>query len=60
MLVKLSPLINFINILQTAFASIFFAKKSQSQTVIREKLCKALFVQKKLVSISPTFFAQIF
>jgi len=35
------PGVNFINILRAAFA-----KKSQSQTVIREKLCKALLYKK--------------
>jgi len=39
-LVKLiSPVVNFISILQAAFAPIFFAKKKiQIQTVIRERL----------------------
>jgi len=39
---------NFINILQAAFAPIFFRQKSQCQTVIREKLRKpqSTFVQK--------------
>jgi hypothetical protein len=40
------PVVNSINILRAAFALIFFAKKSQSQTVIREKLHKALPYEK--------------
>jgi len=47
MLIKLTPVVNFINILLAPFApTIFrqktFAKKLQSQTVIREKLHKIL------------------
>ncbi len=34
--------VNFINVLRATFAPIFFAKKLQSQNVIREKLRKAL------------------
>ncbi len=41
MLVKLTTVVNFINILQVAFAQIFFC-----QTVIKEKLCKAPMYQK--------------
>jgi len=32
MLMKLTPIVNFINILQTAFAPIFLRQKLQSQT----------------------------
>jgi hypothetical protein len=39
--------IDFINILQAAFAPIFFCKKNlQSQAVIREKLQKSLSYEK--------------
>jgi len=48
----LPPVVNFINIiLPAAFAQIFFAKKLQSQTVIREKLCKALLYKKEAYKI---------
>jgi len=51
MLVKLAPIVKFINILQAAplqagFCQYSFAKKSQSQTVIREKLRKTLLYEK--------------
>jgi hypothetical protein len=36
------PFANFINILQPAFALIFFCQKLQSQTASREKLHKIL------------------
>jgi len=43
----LTPVVNFANILQAAFAPVFtFAKKLQSQTLSREKLSKNTFVQK--------------
>jgi len=45
MLVKLTAVANLINILQAAFAPIFFQQKSQSQTVSREKLCKTLLYE---------------
>jgi len=39
MLMELTPVVNFINILQAAFAPIYsFAKKFQSQTVTVEKI----------------------
>jgi len=44
-----NPAVNFVNILQAAFVSIYFAKKLQSQTVIREKLCEALLYEKRRV-----------
>jgi len=37
-----SPVVNFTNILQSAFAPILFCQKIQTQTVIREKLRKTL------------------
>jgi len=40
---------NFRIILQADFAPIFYREKSQSQTVIREKLCKALMYKKARV-----------
>jgi len=47
MLVTLKPVVNFINILQTAFLPIFFCpKKLQSHTVSKEKLRKALLYKK--------------
>ncbi len=42
----LPPGVNFINILQTAFAPLFFCQKSQGQTVIRSKLCNSLSYKK--------------
>jgi len=46
MLIKLTPLVIFINNLRTAFAKeILAAKKLPSQTVIREKLSKALLYE---------------
>jgi len=39
-------LVNFINILQAAFALTFLCRKNQSQTVIKENLRKALLYQK--------------
>ncbi len=49
MLAKLTPVVNFINVLRAAFAPVFFpfAKKFQIQTVTREKLSKNDFVYKK-------------
>jgi len=44
--VYLNIVVNFINILQAAFAPIFLHQKLQSQTVTREKLCKALLYEK--------------
>jgi len=41
MLMKLTPVVNFINILRAAFAPIL-----QSQIVIREKLLKTLLYKK--------------
>jgi len=47
MLTEEFPVVNCINILQAAFAQIFLRqKKFQSQTVIREKLRKALWYEK--------------
>jgi hypothetical protein len=46
MLVKLTTGVDFINILRVLFCRYPLAKKSQSQTVIREKLCKALWYEK--------------
>jgi len=46
MLMKLTPIVNFANILQTAFRQYYFAIKLQSQSVIREKLQKALSYEK--------------
>ncbi len=43
--------VNIINILQAPLAPIFFCQKSQSQTVIREKLHKALLCEKVLRKI---------
>jgi len=47
----LTPVVNFINILQAAFAPVFLrqyfcAQKLQSLTVTREKLPKTLLCQK--------------
>jgi len=38
--------VNFINILQAAFALLFFCQKIQSQTVSKEKLLKTLLYEK--------------
>jgi len=46
MLVKSTPGVNFINILHVLFCQYPFAKKSQSQTVIREKVGKAILYEK--------------
>jgi len=43
--------VNFINILCATFAPIFFCKKLQSQTVIREKLQKTYLYKKCASSI---------
>jgi len=65
MLVKLTPVVIFINILWANFAPIFLRQKNYkakpwtncSQTVIREKLCKALSYKKDvpnmLVKLTP-------
>jgi hypothetical protein len=55
---KLTPVVNFINILRAAFALIdFLPKKLQSQTVRREKLQKTLLFEKiackMLVKLTP-------
>jgi len=42
MLMKLTPGVNFIDILRSAFAPLFLRQKLQSQTVIIEKMQKAL------------------
>ncbi len=43
MLLKLRPVANFINILQPAFALIFFQQKiTRPKTVTGENLCKTL------------------
>jgi len=42
MLIRLTPVGNFLHILQTAFLPIALLQKFQSQTVIREKLRKTL------------------
>jgi len=49
MLVKLTPGVDFINILQTTFAALFLSQKLQSQTVTREKLQKSLLYKKAFV-----------
>jgi hypothetical protein len=58
MLMKLTPVVNFINILKAAFAPIFFCQKIQIQTVTREKqLCITLLnekgVCKMLMKLTP-------
>jgi len=61
MLVKLTPVVNLINILQAAFAPIFLRqktkKKKQSQILSRDKLCKTLLYKKAgckmLVKLTP-------
>jgi len=45
-LMKLIPVVNVINILQTAFLLIFFCQKLQSQTVTRENLQKNFCMKK--------------
>jgi hypothetical protein len=40
MLTKLTPVVNFINILQAGFVPIFLLQKISNQTVTREKLPK--------------------
>jgi hypothetical protein len=56
-LVKLTPKVNFTNILQAAFVLIFFCQKLQNQTVSREKLHKTLSYKKAarklLVNLTP-------
>jgi hypothetical protein len=56
-----SPVVNFINILRPVFTPIFFCQKLQCQTVIREKLPKALLYekvksQKVLMKLTPEVF----
>jgi len=46
-LMKLSPRVNLINILLELFFVQILLQKSQSQTVIREKLSKALLYEKR-------------
>ncbi len=46
MLMKLTPVVNFINILRAAFVPIFFQQKIKGQSAIREQLQRALSVQK--------------
>jgi hypothetical protein len=57
---KLTPVVNFIKILRAAFTPIFFCQKLQSQTVIREKLRKALSYEKVeskvLMKLTPEVF----
>jgi len=49
-LVKLiSPVVNFISILQAAFAPIFFAKKNTNLNCNKRKIVKNIYVQKKLL-----------
>jgi len=54
---KLTPVINFINILGAAFVHLFFCKNLESQTVIREKLRRALLhkkvIPKTLMKLTP-------
>jgi len=54
---KLTPVVNIINILQAAFEPIFFHQKIQIQTVIREKVSKALSyikgAHKMLMKLTP-------
>jgi len=56
----MTPEVNFINILLSAFAPIFFHKKLQSQTLTREKLCKAHSYKKGehkiLIKLTPEVF----
>ena len=51
------PVVNFINILWADLAPLFFLKRIQNQTVIREKLCKTLlytkFAHKILIIMTP-------
>ncbi len=55
MLLKLTPVVNFINILTAAILCQYtFAKKLQSQTVTREKLGKTLsYALKIFVKLTP-------
>jgi len=50
-MMKLTPAVNFINILRAAFAPILFCQKIKSQTIIREKLHKTLKMLMKLTSV---------
>jgi len=52
--------VNFIINLQAAFALIFFCKKIQSQTVIREKLLNEKVVYKMLMKLTPASRARSF
>jgi len=51
MLMKLTKGVNFINILFMLFCRYPFAKKWQSQTVIREKLHKAPLYKKARINV---------
>ncbi len=60
MFVKLTPGVDFIIILRSIFCQYFCTKKSQSQNINRENLCKALSYKKrerkmllKLTSVIP-------
>jgi len=58
--VEKSPVVNFFNILQQLLRQ--FAKKTQSQTVISEKLRKALLYEKgarkMLMKLTPGLFSR--
>jgi len=56
MLMKLSPVLNVINILWAAFALIFLHQKIPSQTVTREKLHKNFCTKKMYVKLLNFFF----
>ncbi len=64
MLVKLTPVVNFINILQAAFVPIFLHQKLQRQTVTKRKAAQSTFIQKvtskMLIYILRAAFAPIF
>jgi len=47
MLIKLTPVVNFINILRAASLPIFFQQKIKGQSSIREQLRRALLVQNR-------------
>jgi len=57
MLMKLTTIINFTNILRAAFLPISFAYKTQSQTEVREKQRKTLWFEeatpKMLMKLTP-------
>jgi hypothetical protein len=50
-MMKLTPAVNFINILRAAFAPILFCQKIKSQSIIREKLHKTREMVMKLTSV---------